>query len=131
MEKTLIRIFGVLLLLFGFIGFFTNSFVGSVGYFYASTGMNIVNLLAGIILLGASSTEESSALTLKIAGAVYFVLAILGFAVTSAGSTANILGFMGVNMSANWLYAIGGLLMVGAGFVNTTQNAMYHSKSHA
>lgn len=82
-------------------------------------------------MLGASSTEESSALTLKIAGAVYFVLAILGFAVTSAGSTANILGFMGVNMSANWLYAIGGLLMVGAGFVNTTQNAMYHSKSHA
>ena len=132
MKTTLIRVFGVILLLLGFIGFFSNSLIGSAGYFYADTGMNIVNLLAGIILLAVSGTEESSALTLKIVGVIYFAIAVIGFVLmTPATGFVSVLGFIGVNTAANWLYGIGGVLMFGSGFVENKQTVMIHTKSHA
>lgn len=131
MKKALIRFFGVILLLLGIVGFFSNSIIGPTGYFYATAGMSVVNLLAGIILLAVSGEEARAGLWLKIAGVVYFIVAVIGFAITAAGGVGNVLGFMGVNMAANWLYAIAGILMFGSGFVENKGSVMLHAKSHA
>ncbi len=131
MEKTLTRVFGVVLLLLGVFGFFANSLISSTGYFYANTGMSIVNLLAGIILLAVSGRVASGARTLRTLGIIYFVIAIIGFALVAGGGTGAVLGFMGVNMAASWLYAVLGILMFASGFTKDRETIMLHERSHA
>ncbi len=132
MEKTFSRVFGVVLLLLGLIGFFSNSLISSTGYFYVNAGMNIVNLLAGIILLSASGNELRSAVTLRTLGLIYFTIAIIGFALLAGSGTSAVLGFMGVNMSASWLYAVLGVLMFASGYAESKQTLTLHERrSHA
>lgn len=115
MAKTIAKIFGVLIILFSLAGFFSNAFVGSYGYFLANTGLNVVNLIFGILLVGFTSTEATASAWMRVLGIIYFVLGVLGFFLIVNGA-ANVLGFMSFNAADNWLYTILGFVLFLASF---------------
>lgn len=130
MAKNFAKTFGVILLLLGIIGFFSNAFIGAGGYFLSNAGLDIVNVVLGIVLLLVSGTEAGAALWLKIVGVAYAVLALIAFAYMTAG-TANVLGFMAFNMADGWLYLIGGALMFASGFTEAVGMRRVDLRSHA
>ncbi len=130
MARILARIAGVVLLLAGIVGFMPNAFLSEAGYFYANVGIGIFNILAGLIMLGVSASESRSALWLKIMGIVYFLLALVGFGVMTAAGTANVLGFLGVNAAAAWLYIALGTAMFLAGFAEDRETVRMGMHAH-
>ncbi len=130
MAKTIAKIFGVIVLLLGIIGFFSNGFIGSTGYFLANTGLDIVNVILGIALLAMSTTEDSAGLSLKIVGGVYFVLALIGFLLMPATGISNVLGFMSFNTTDNWLYIVLGVLLFASGFAEERGMASMGAHAH-
>ncbi len=130
MTKTLSKIFGTILLLVGIIGLFSNAFIGAHGYFMANVGLDIVNILLGIVLFAVSADEASSALWLKIVGAVYALLAVIGFAIMTPAGTANVLGFMSFNSADSWLYIILGIVMFASGFTEERSMASMGVNTH-
>ncbi len=116
MTKTLARAAGAILLLAGIAGFIPNGFMSDSGYFYANAGIGIFSIAAGLILLAVSSDEHGAALWLKILGAAYFLAALVGFGVMTGAGTATVLGFMGMNIAAAWLYLAFGTVMFLSGF---------------
>ena len=131
MTRSLAKVFGAILLIIGVIGFFSNSFIGANGYFLANIGLNIVNILLGIVLFAVSSDAYQSGLWLKIIGAVYALLAIIAFAVVNAIGVSNVLGFMSFNSADSWLYLIGGAVMFIAGFAEVREVRTVHMNRHS
>ena len=82
MARNTAKTFGVILFLLGIVGFFSNAFIGAGGYFMANVGLDIVNVVLGIVLFAVSGTEAAAALWLKIVGVVYAVLAVMMFALS-------------------------------------------------
>lgn len=131
MEKTLARVFGVIIALIGVVGLFSNSLIGTSGYFQANVGLDIVNFVLGVVLLFASAKEAQAALWLKIVGVVYFILAIFGFALMGASGVSNVFGFMQFNMADNWLYGILGLIVFIAGFARNSTMMVAATHAHS
>ena len=110
MAKSLAKISGVLIIVFSLMGFFSDSLVGNSGYFLANTGLNVINLIFGILLVGFTSTEMTASAWLRVLGVLYFAFGVIGFFLFS-GNTANVLGFMSFNSADNWLYVILGFVL--------------------
>jgi len=113
MAKSSAIIFGLIFLILGLLGLFSSPIVGPTGYFVSNSGLDIVNLLVGLILLWVGSKNaEKAPSTLKGLGVLFTVIAIIGFFVINvATNTGSILGFMTVNSAGNWLNLILGVLM--------------------
>jgi zinc transporter ZupT len=118
MKKMLAKVFGVVFLLVGVLGFISNPIVGATGYFHADLMHNLVHMLLGIILLVASSTEARAATWLKIVGVVYLLVAILGFAMMPGMNMGSyqLLGLVGINGADNWLHVVLGIVVLLCGF---------------
>jgi hypothetical protein len=112
MAKTIAMVFGWIFLIIGVLGFISNPIVGDTGIFHADLNHNLVHIVSGIIFLWVSykSPMKSSAL-LKIFGAVYLIVAILGFFMGSG----SILGLIEVNSADNWLHLVLALVFIWAG----------------
>lgn len=117
MTKTLAKLFGVIFIIVGILGFISNPIVGGMGFFQANGAHNVVHILLGLVLLLASGTEAKAAVWLKIIGIVYLVVAILGFAMMPAMSmSTDLLGFIKINNADNWLHVVLGLVVFFSGF---------------
>jgi hypothetical protein len=125
MAKKLTLVFGVVFLLVGVLGFIPNPIVGADGaWFHADTVHNLVHLISGAIFLYvAVKSPGASAMTLKVFGAVYLLVAILGF-VTIGSGEGQLLGLIGINGADNWLHLVLGLVIFGAGFSGGKENSM-------
>ena len=111
MAKTLATVFGVVFVIVGLLGFVGNPLVGEGVLFHTNLTHDIVHLIIGIILLAvAFMAAEQSALTLKIFGAIYLIVALLGFFMTSP-----ILGLIEVNAADQWLHLVLGIVLIAAG----------------
>lgn len=122
MAKTIALVFGVIFVLVGLLGFVPNPLVGMEGIFETDAMHNIVHLLFGIILLFvALKAAGKSALWLKILGAVYLVLAILGFLMVPEGGA--LLGFVHANHADHWLHVVLGVVLLAAGFMGKGSSA--------
>lgn len=110
MSKTLAKVFGIILLIAGLLGFFGNPVIGSMGYFHMNTALSVVHLVLGLVLLLASGTEAKAGRWLKITGIIVLLVAVYGFMKTPAGSTTMLLGLLDVNGATNWLHAILGIV---------------------
>ena len=116
MAKTLATIFGVVFVLIGLLGFVGNSLVGSGAIFEADTAHNLVHLALGLILLVVALWAPArSVLWLKIIGAIYLFIALLGFVLTPSMGT--LLGLISVNGSDNWLHLVFGIALMAAGYL--------------
>ncbi len=108
--------FGVIFVLVGLLGFFSNSLVGMGSYFDANTAHSVVHLVIGLVLLYVGlKAEAKAAVTLNVVGVVYLLVAIIGFFMVTAGGTASVLGFIDVNAADNWLHLVLGVVILGLG----------------
>lgn len=127
MKKTLAKVFGVVFVLVGVLGFFSNPIVGAEGYFHADMMHNIVHIVLGLVLFLFSGKEEGAGMWLKIVGVVYLLVAVLGFVQMSGMAmeeTHKLLGLVEVNGADNWLHVVLGVVVFFAGFMGGKSTQM-------
>lgn len=120
--STLVRpltlILGVVLLAVGALGFVMPSPL--LGLFEVDMVHNIVHLLSGAVALVAGMMGTvASRWYLQVFGAVYLVVAIVGFAMAG-----NILGLFHANMEDNLLHTAIGVVCLLVGFLGSAKKSM-------
>ena len=102
---------GVILIVVGILGFFSNPLVGPDGFVATDNPHNIVHILIGVWGLMAARSEVNAINFCKIAGVVYLVLGALGFVQPD--------GFGLVPLGGNdvWLHLVLGAVLAYFGFV--------------
>jgi hypothetical protein len=120
MVQTVARVFGVVFLLVGVLGFLASGMSMEsdpalaprlLGLFPVNALHNVVHLLFGVWGLAASRTSSGAELYAKGAGAIYLVLAVLGYV---APTTFGLIPIGGHDI---WLHAVLGVVLLGTGFL--------------
>jgi hypothetical protein len=110
--KMVALVLGIIFVIVGLLGFVPNPLVGMGALFDANAVHNLLHLVIGLVLIGVAIwAPAQSAMWLKIWGAAYLVLAILGFVMTSP-----VLGIIEINGADNWLHIVLGVVLLAAGF---------------
>jgi hypothetical protein len=117
--KTAALIIGVVFLLVGVLGFIDNPLVSAKGIFAVNTEHNLVHLVSGVVILAGAYSGVGAALTLKIFGIVYAVVAILGF--FTSGNM--LLGMILVNAADHWLHVALAIVILAAGYMLSDDQA--------
>ena len=119
MVQQVARIFGVVFLLIGALGFLAGGMSMEadpalapkvLGLFPVNVLHNVVHLLFGVWGLAGSRTVAGASMFAKGAGAIYVVLAILGFFVPTT------FGLIPIGGHDIWLHALIGVVLVAVGF---------------
>jgi hypothetical protein len=109
--KKLAKVFGIVLVLVGVLGFVMGGEGLLLGMFDAATLHNTVHTIAGILFLIAGfKTEALSRTMFKVLGIVYAIVTVLGFL------QGGVLGFFSVTMMDNILHLIVAVLALWVGF---------------
>jgi hypothetical protein len=114
--KTAATVFGILFIIAGVLGYVPNPIVSPTGIFQVNGYHNIFHIGAGIVLLlgaYASAGAFGPGFALRFVGAVYALLAVLGFLMPGNA----ILGALAMNMADHWLHAVLAVVILLAGFV--------------
>jgi hypothetical protein len=120
MAKTLAIIVGIILVVVGLLGFVANPLVGPGALFETNTMHDLVHLVLGAALLFVGLMAASqSALWLKIIGAVYLLVAVLGFIMPSP-----LLGLIATNAADHWLHLLVGAILLAGGFMANKGGSM-------
>lgn len=108
-------IFGITFVLVGIIGFFPNPLVAPDGVFAVNAAHNMVHVLTGsAFIYGALKFADRGGIVLKVIGAAYAVVAVLGFFVADGGM---LLGLVHINQADKWLHVFLAAGILGAGFI--------------
>lgn len=122
MAKTFGWIFGVIFVVIGILGFFSNPIIGEGALFETDLTHNLIHLIIGLVLLFvASKGEGASSLWLKIFGVVYLLIAVVGFFSVDMSGAGSFFGVFSLNSADNWLHLIVGVLLLIGGFVSKKQ----------
>jgi hypothetical protein len=122
-------VFGVVLVGAGILGFFYNSDFGTgdglerdavLGILDVNAWHNIVHITTGALGLAVAASYAGSRGYALGLGAVYIVVAVLGFI---AGDGEEIFNLIPVNTEDNVLHALIGVAGIGAGMATTAQPA--------
>ena len=105
MAKTASWIFGVIFIIVGVWGFFTQTVLGFIA---ADAWSSIIHIIVGVVLLVLAS-KPSAVMALKTIGVIYVVWAILGFLGW---------GFTGEDSVTTWFYLIVGVIIAVLGFTD-------------
>ena len=125
--KTASLIIGIIFLAVGLLGFMSNPVIGMAdgALFHADTTHSIVHIVSGLLfVLVALAMPASAPLVLKIFGAVYFLLGVLGMINIGSEGTTELLCFLNVNGPDNYLHLGLGLLIFLAGFLKPNPNVI-------
>lgn len=118
MATTVVKLLGWVLLLVGIVGFFNNPILG---IFAVDTVHNIIHLVSGLLAIMMAGKGEMSAKTFaKVFGAVYGLVAVLGF----LSSDDMVLGLINSNASDNWLHVALAVVFLGVGFSKGRSSGM-------
>jgi uncharacterized protein DUF4383 len=127
MAKTFGMLFGIVFLAVGILGFVPGvTTTGSdgmpmlLGIFMVNTAHSFVHIASGVVFLLASMSGAGAArLWFQIFGAIYAVVAILGF-MTPNGM---LLGLISNNPADTWLHVVLAVAMLAIGFGTPKQTA--------
>lgn len=125
--KTASIIIGIIFLAVGLLGFTSNPLIGMAdgALFHADTTHSIVHIVSGLLfVLVALAFPAYAPLVLKIFGAVYFLLGVLGMFNIGSEGTTQLLCFLNVNGPDNYLHIGLGLLIFLAGFLKPNPNVI-------
>jgi hypothetical protein len=114
--KTAAMIFGVLFVIVGVLGFIPNPIISPTGFFVVNDYHNLFHIGAGIVLLigaYASAGSFGPGMALRFVGAVYAILAVMGFFMP--GSV--MFSAVPMNMADHWLHTLLAVVLLLAGFV--------------
>jgi hypothetical protein len=113
-NKRWAMIFGAMFVLVGLLGYTSNPLIGPDGLFMTNGAHNMTHILIGVILLFASTqTERAAYLSNMTFGALYLLLALMGFASIGNEGHTNLLGMVHINGADNWLHVALGVGMIG------------------
>ena len=125
--KTASLILGIAFLLIGILGFIPNPIVGVSDniIFHADTVHSVVHIVSGLLFLFFAFVMPASAPAfLKIFGAFYFLLGVLGLIAVGTSGEGTLLGFLHVNGADNFLHLGLGLIIFLAGMARPKQNVV-------
>ncbi|MGH7594262.1 MAG: DUF4383 domain-containing protein [Gemmatimonadales bacterium] len=110
MKQTVAKVFGVVLVLVGLLGFFLPSSFGMAttmlaGSFEVNLVHNLVHVLIGIWGLVASRTATGATAFCKQAGVLFLLLAILGFVPSMVALLANLVPIGGNDVYLHLVFA--------------------------
>ena len=111
--KTAALVIGIIFIAVGVLGFIPNPLVSPTGIFAVNTAHNLVHLVSGAAILAGAYMGLGSALTLKVFGVIYALVAILGFFMTGD----MLLGVIHVNQADKWLHVALAVVILAAGFM--------------
>jgi len=111
--KTAGIVIGAVFVAVGILGFIPNPLVSSTGLFAVNTAHNLIHVLSGAAILACALTGVATSLSLQIFGAVYALVAILGF----ISRDSLLLGFIRVNHADHWLHVLLAVVILAAGFM--------------
>lgn len=123
MAKTFGMLFGIVFLAVGILGFVPGVTKDEMllGIFHVNTVHSVVHIVSGAIFLFASMSGAVAArLWFQIFGAIYAIVAILGF-MNPAGP---LLGMMSNNPATTWLHVVLAVAMLAIGFGTPKQAAV-------
>ena len=104
--------FGIAFIAAGVLGFIPNPLVSETGIFAVNLWHNVVHILTGGVFLAAAAWYGHNQLTLQVLGAIYLVVAVLGFVIPGD----MLLGMIRVNPADHALHLLFALAMLAAGF---------------
>lgn len=110
--KMAAMILGVIFLAVGVLGFIPNPLVSPSGIFAVNPAHNVVHIVSGLVILGGAYSAIGARTTLLVVGAVYAVVAILGFVM----SGDMLLGTIQVNDADRWLHVLLAVVILAAGY---------------
>jgi hypothetical protein len=105
---------GIVFIAVGLLGYVDNPIIydSDEAVFHANSTHNMVHIISGIaFLLIAFAAPRRAGLFMKIFGAVYLLLGILGLATIGDDGMTELLGFLHVNGADNYLHIGLGLLI--------------------
>jgi hypothetical protein len=114
--KTAALVIGIIFIVVGLLGFVPNPLVSPTGIFAVNTAHNLIHLLTGIVILAGAYSTFGARNTLLIFGAVYAVVAILGFIPGAVTAGNMLLGFIHVNTADKWLHELLSIVILAAGY---------------
>ncbi len=116
MAKTILWVFGIVFVLVGLLGWVTNPLVGMGAFFDTNHLHDLVHLAIGVVfILVALFAEMHAGLALKVVGAVYLLIAVLGFVMVPNGGA--LLGLVQTNTNDHLLHVVLGVVILAAGFM--------------
>lgn len=111
--KTAALVLGLVFLAVGILGFIPNPLVSPTGIFAVNTAHNLFHLVSGVAILAGAYSNVGAALTLKVFGAIYAIIAALGLA--TSGNM--LLGVILMNHADHWLHVTLAIVILAAGFL--------------
>jgi hypothetical protein len=118
--KTLSIIIGIVFIAVGLLGFTANPIVGAEEHsvFHTDSVHNAVHIISGLLfLLFGLAMPDRAAMFMKVFGAVYFLLGVLGLIVFGTSEEGKLLGFLHVNGADNFLHIVLGVIIFAASAV--------------
>ena len=116
MARKLATFYGLIFVLVGLLGFVSNPIIGRTSYFLTNPAHDFAHLLLGGLLLSlASAGNHAAKLALYLTGAVYGLLAVMGFAQFGPSGDGMLLGLVHINYNDNWLHTLLAVVLVVSG----------------
>lgn len=103
LTRQLARIIGLLLLILGVLGFFTNGFIAGIG---VNVGLNVFNIVVGLLGIASARTFGYAKNYLRIFGLLFTIFGVVFFI------NGNVWGLLNTNQAGALMYLIGGLGML-------------------
>lgn len=128
MAKKLAVIFGIVFILVGVLAFVPNPIVGpnTDALFATDRIHDMIHLLSGIVLLVVGLKKpENAATALKVFGAVYLLVTVLGFIATN--EEGKVLGLITMNQADHFLHLVLGIVLIAAGTIAASKDRMVSS----
>ncbi len=118
----LAKIFGLVFIVVGLVGFFPNPLVSETGVFRVNEMHNLVHIISGVILL-AGAFAGAPVRTIRGMALLYLVVAVVGFAVPH-----DMLYGVAMNMADRWLHAALAAVLLLVAFVTPAHESMTHAR---
>ncbi|MCC6586409.1 MAG: DUF4383 domain-containing protein [Bryobacterales bacterium] len=118
MIRKLAMFWGVIFVAVGLLGFVPNPIVGPNAYFDTDVAHNAAHILLGLLLVVTTRTNALARNGLFIVGAIYLLLAILGFATVGNEGQGHLLGLVHINGRDNWLHLVIAVALFGSGLAH-------------
>lgn len=115
MVKNTLWVLGIVFILIGIWGFFTDMILG---IFMVDMMHNLVHLLSGILALVFAGHATRGVMFARILGIIYALVAIIGF------FSDSILGLFMVNMADTWLHLVLAIVLLYVGFAGGKKMGM-------
>lgn len=113
------KIFGIIFILVGLLGFTNNPLVSETGLFRVNDAHNWAHLLSGALFLGGAYMG-APVMTIRWLAVIYVVIAVLGFFLPGN----NLFGFIEMNMADHWLHAFVAGVLLAVGFLTPVEQRL-------